>query len=159
VKTLHEIEKQDLSDLFYQDEHAWYGKASEYINNNRVDMLNLEQLKDILESMARRDKHALYSNLLLLIHHLLKWQYQPQRNTGDSWIRTIVEQRSQIDLAIMDSKNLRKYLCENFSNVYAKARKHAAIECQLPLSTFPEVSPFTLQQVLDEDYFPNLELQ
>jgi hypothetical protein len=159
VKTLYEIEKQDLSDLFYQDENEWYSKAAQYVSNKQVDMLDLEQLKDLLESMARRDRHALYSNLLLLIQHLLKWQYQPERNSGKSWLRTIVEQRSQIEIEIKDSRNLRNYVNGIFNDAYAKARRNASIECQLALSTFPEIPPFTLQQVLDENYFPEPAFQ
>ncbi|MFZ4557410.1 MAG: DUF29 family protein, partial [Pseudanabaena sp.] len=35
-----------------------------------------------------------------------------------------------------------------------KARRNAARETKLPLTTFPAECPFTPEQIIDSDYFP-----
>ena len=40
------------------------------------------------------------------------------------------------------------------ARAYRRARREAAAETGLPLSTFPETCPFTLEQALDDDFWP-----
>ena len=51
---------------------------------------------------------------------------------------------------------MKKRHGEYFDECYNEACKAAAVETQLPLTTFPESSPFTKSDVLDvnvDDYF------
>jgi hypothetical protein len=44
---------------------------------------------------------------------------------------------------------------ELFAQEYAKARKYAADETGLDLSSFPDAPPFSLDQALEEDFLPD----
>ena len=86
--------------------------------------------------------------------HLLKCRYQPEKLT-DSWINTIIEHRLRIEAALEDSPSLKRHFLESFDKSYQIARKQAAKETKLAITTFPDPSPFTPEQALDEDFFPD----
>ncbi len=120
---------------------------------NRV-ALDLENIAEEIESMGRREKHSIRSYLLNVMMHLLKWQYQPERR-GSSWECSIDNGRHQIDSLIEDSPSLEPQLEIFISKEYPQARKIAASETGLPISTFPESCPFTVEQVMDPEYWPD----
>ena len=57
--------------------------------------LDLENIAEELEGMARSDKRQLVNRFAVLLAHLLKWQFQSQLRSK-SWERTIKEQRKRI---------------------------------------------------------------
>ena len=85
--------------------------------------------------------------------HLLKWQYQPQRRT-DSCVDSITDARTQIELAIADSPSLKNYPAEALEQSYQRARRQAAKQTEMPISVFPEECPYSVELVLEEDWFP-----
>jgi hypothetical protein len=84
---------------------------------------------------------------------LLKWIFQPERR-GNSWIATIEEQRQRIARLLRKNPGLKSCLDEAFVEAYADARLIAVRETNLPKATFPETVPFSLEQVLDDAYWP-----
>ncbi|MTJ07425.1 DUF29 domain-containing protein [Anabaena sp. UHCC 0253] len=97
--------------------------------------------------------YALKSNLRVLIMHVLKYKFQPQ-NRSNSWLYTIYEHRQRIQETFLDSPSLKSYYLEVLDNCYQHARKEASIETGLPLSIFPQESPFSSDEILDADFFP-----
>ncbi len=59
--------------------------------------------------MAKRDRRELLSRIVILLAHLLKWQYQPAHRSN-SWRGSIVEQRYQIEKQLEDSPSLKNQL-------------------------------------------------
>ncbi len=88
------------------------------------------------------------SNLVILLLHLLKWQYQPDRRSG-SWAGSIVEHRRRINEILKDSPSLKPQLEKVLPEAYTDAVKQAAAETQLPADTFPSECKFTLSQIMD----------
>ena len=91
------------------------------------------------------------SQLVRLLIHLLKREYQPQRRS-DSWLDSITDSRLQIELAITDSPSLKKYPLLELAEIYQRARSTATKQTHLPLSTFPETYPYSLDKILAEDW-------
>ena len=96
---------------------------------------------------------SLESRLVIVIVHLLKWRYQPVRR-GSSWRRTILEQRRRVGMILTRSPSLRPYPSEHLAHLYELARRAAAKQTGLPLSTFPATCPFTVEEVFDPAFFP-----
>ena len=91
---------------------------------------------------------------MVLLTHLLKWQQQPcDRSTG--WAGSIVEHRRRIREEIEDSPSLAGYPGEVFGRCYQAAREQAAAETGMPMTSFPETSPYTLERALDPDFLPD----
>ena len=93
------------------------------------------------------------SSLKQVLIHLLKWQYQPQRRTK-SWIDSITEHRRRLYQALERSPRLFEALRARFEWEYTKARRKAAQETGIQLSTFPRRPPFNLDQTLAFEWLP-----
>jgi hypothetical protein len=103
--------------------------------------------------MGKSQKRALGSHLRVLLIHLLKWHCQPQLRRP-SWRVSIRNARDCIEAIVADSPSLGRLPQDLFAQEYVKARKYAADETGLPLASFPERAPFSLAEVLDEDFLP-----
>ncbi|MDJ0688719.1 MAG: DUF29 domain-containing protein [Xenococcaceae cyanobacterium MO_188.B32] len=110
--------------------------------------------RENVESMGRSEKSALVSNLQIVLMHLLKHKYQPDKRSN-SWLFNIFEHRDRVLEAFEVSPSLKLYFREVFPKCYAKARKKASLETGLPISTFPTESPFTPEETLDPEYLPD----
>jgi hypothetical protein len=117
--------------------------------------------------MATRDKNELVNHLVILIAHLLKWQYQFQKfaatwqHVGDyaakSWQYTIIEQRYRLQDQLENNPSLKRLLTEALAKAYPKAVTLAVDETGLPKKTFPLACPYSLEQLLDKTFYPRPE--
>jgi len=115
-----------------------------------VDAMNLAEE---IESMGNSDRRSLGSHLTVVMMHLLKWRYQ-QTHQCNSWRLSIHYGRNDIEQLLSESPSLKNRVTELVEKRYPYARRNAVIETGLPLSTFPETCPFTIDQILC-DYWPS----
>ena len=66
--------------------------------------------------MGKSERREIASQLTRLLLHLLKWQYQPEPRS-DSWLDSITDARTQIELAIEDSRSLKTIPQSNLKKV------------------------------------------
>ncbi|WP_299404663.1 DUF29 domain-containing protein [Acaryochloris sp. IP29b_bin.148] len=149
VKDPHASHQQ----MYEVDFIQWIETAAELLKRGKFGELDIHNLVEELESLGRSEKNALKSNLSVLLAHLLKWQYQPEKQTL-SWISTIDEYRDRIQVSLEASPSLRNYYTDVLEQRYSVARKQAAHQTSLEISTFPETCPFTPEEVLDSDFWP-----
>jgi hypothetical protein len=141
--------------LYDTDFYAWALEQAALLREGAVAELDLKNLAEEIESLGKRDRRALGSHLRTLLLHLLKWRYQPSgRLTGHSWRSSIRNARIDIAEIVEDSRTLAQLIPALIVRWYPLARQHAADETGLPLSTFPEVCPWTQEQILDHDFSP-----
>ncbi|UXE62914.1 MAG: DUF29 domain-containing protein [Woronichinia naegeliana WA131] len=122
--------------LYETDFNLWIEQTVNQLKNGQIQDLDLENLIEEIQSMGSNDKREIKSRLIVLIMHLLKYKYQPKKKTK-SWISTITTQRDELELVLENSPSLKPFLKANISECYQKARKNAARETKLPLTTFP----------------------
>lgn len=135
------------------DLSLWARETADLIREGRWQNIDLEHLVEELEDLGKSEKRGIASQLVRLLIHLLKWEYQPQRRS-DSWLDSITDSRLQIELAIEDSPSLKNYPLLELAQVYQRARSNAAKQTHLPLSSFPETCPYPLDKILAEDWLP-----
>jgi hypothetical protein len=99
--------------------------------------------------LGRELTHALESALEIVIHHWLKWRFQPHLRSR-SWVLSIAEHRRRVERRLADSPSLRPHLQELFVEAYRTARITAAQETGLEQSTFPPDPPFDVDFALHE---------
>jgi len=144
----------DRQSLYERDFCLWLEQQAALLRDGRFDELDLANLIEEIEAMARKDKKAIKSNLVVLLTHLLKHQFQPeQRSSG--WRGSIVEHRQRLRDDFEESPSLRPHAAAVFARAYADARERASAETGLPLRTFPRSSPYTLEQTLDSKFLPD----
>ncbi|MFM2061096.1 MAG: hypothetical protein RLZZ507_766 [Cyanobacteriota bacterium] len=141
------------SNLYDEDFYLWIETTAKQLKDGNFIEIDLTNLIEEIESMGRSEKRALKSNLLILLMHLLKYKYQPEKRSN-SWLSTIFEHRRRLKEELTESPSLKKYLSEVFSECYQDARKQASLETGLSLDTFPVDCPFTTDEILNQDYLP-----
>ena len=135
------------------DFYLWTQQQASLLRQGALSALDVENLAEEVEDMGKSNRLALESYLSNVIMHLLKWQYQPQRR-GTSWKLSIRNGRRQIEKRLKNSPSLKPQLPIIIAEEYLPARENAADETGLPLTTFPDQCPFTVEQVTG-DYWPD----
>jgi Domain of unknown function DUF29 len=128
------------------DETAWLEATAEQIRNGRLDEVDLDILAEHLTDMAKRDYREVFTRLVVLLGHLLKWEYQPDHRSR-SWRGTILEQQRELR-QLLEGKSLRNHAVAVYGDAYADARKQAAAETGLARTTFPVECPWQMDEVL-----------
>jgi len=146
-----------LSDLYDRDYSLWLETTSQLLRDRKLERIDVEHLAEELEDMGKSEKRAIESNLEILLMHLLKYQYQPEKQTN-SWRYTIYEHRKRLKKAFKDSPSLRGYFEQVFDSCYTEARTMAALETGMNRDEFPELCPFAIAETLDSDYWPENEV-
>ncbi|MGB3203266.1 MAG: DUF29 domain-containing protein [Nodosilinea sp.] len=142
-----------MNDTYSTDFSHWTRQTAQLLRERRWHEIDVANLIDEVEDLGKSERRAIASQLTRLLLHLLKWQYQPQRRS-DSWLDSITDARTQIDLAIQDSPSLKGYPAEQLEDSYRRARRQAATQTKLERSTFPETCLYSLDLVLSEDWLP-----
>ena len=131
----------------------WIEKQAALLRAEKFGELDLENLIEEIDSMGRSLRRELHSRLTVLLMHLLKCQFQPEKKSS-SWQGSIMEQRSDIELLLIDNPSLRREVEKSATTRYPNAVKRAVIETGLPRSTFPALMPYSAEQLLDEEFTP-----
>lgn len=132
--------------LYEVDETAWLETTAELVRQGRLEEVARDTLAEYLTDMAKRDRREVFSRLVVLLCHLLKWEYQPDRRSG-SWRGTLLEQQRELR-QLLESDTLRNHATAVFADAYADARKQAAAETDLARAAFPQDCPWNLDEAL-----------
>ncbi len=103
--------------------------------------------------MGASEKREIRSRMKQLLKHLLKWKYQPDLQCR-SWKNSIRNQRLELADVITDNPSLKPTLDENIKDVYARALEDAAEETGIYKENFPAQCPYTFNQMMDNDFYP-----
>ena len=107
--------------------------------------------------MSGSDRKALESHLQVLLAHLLKWRSQPAgHQTGHSWADSIREARTQVADGLQTHPGMHQHVPSILVRAWRKACRDARRQTGLPRTTFPETCPWTVEQVLDADFWPEV---
>ena len=145
-------EKTNLKELYEIDDYLWIQETVKLLKQNKLAELDLENLIEELEDLGRERKLAMASLLEQVIIHLLLldyWDVEYERNYRH-WQSEIRSFRRQINKRI--TTNFYNYLDNNLIDSYEYCRKYVIDKSGL--NSFPEQCPYTLEQLLDEDWFP-----
>ncbi len=135
------------ADLYEADEHRWIEAQIEALRAGRTDQLDRAHLIEYLTDMTIRDRRELRSRLTVLLIHLLKIRFQPDRQTR-SWADTIIEQQSEVKRILADIPRIAQHIPELLAQAYDDAVRRAAPQTSLPRATFPATCPWTLDEAL-----------
>ena len=138
---------------YEKDFYAWTQEQANLIRQGKFNEIDTLHIIDEIESMGRSEKRALKSRLAVLLMHLLKWQYQPTFR-GVSWTITIRNQRWEIAELLEDNPSLQHWVTDTMLDAYKQARLNAQTETALRLDVFPEECPWTVEQVVSNEFFP-----
>jgi hypothetical protein len=135
------------------DYAQWCAEQGALLRAGRVDAVDRENLAEEIESLGRSDKREIRSRLKELLLHLLKWHFQARKRKG-GWRASIVEQRDELKQLLEESPSLHGLPSLALAKSYLVARAKAADETGLAEAKFPDVCPYAVEEILDDDFFP-----
>ena len=136
------------------DFYAWSQDQGSRLREIRPSSIDWENVAEEIEGLGRSQRSEIRSQLIVALAHLLNWAHQPDKR-NNSWRASIVEARNEILHELSDSPSLRRCPGEVLTRQYPVARLDASGETGLALETFPEACPFTIEQILDPDFWPD----
>jgi len=142
-----------ISDIYETDFSRWLFENAALLRQGRFAEADIPNIAEELECLGRGERRAVENHLAVLLLHLLKWELQPeQRSSG--WRDSIYHARHAANRLLRDSPSLVSHVPELVADGYEEARYKAILETELPESSFPEVCPYTVEQVLDKAFWP-----
>lgn len=145
-----------MSTIYRTDFYAWTKDQVALLEAGALNKLDLRNIKEEIETMGRRERNALGYRIEILLVHLLKWRHQfvGKGRHPNSWRNKIQEQRRCIDRLLRANPSLRLELLEIITYEYEGSCAAVTLEPGMTLSTLPVDCPWTVDEILDEDWLP-----
>jgi len=131
-----------MSATYDDDLYTWSLEQASLLRAHRFDQINLEHIIEEIEELM----------------HMLKWQFQPAYQ-GRSWKFTIIEQRKRIKSHLQENPGLKSKLPELIEKAYSYAVTGAVRETGLAVKVFPEECPWSYEQFMNQDFWPDADSQ
>ncbi|MDQ2712294.1 MAG: DUF29 domain-containing protein [Acidobacteriota bacterium] len=135
-----------MMSLYRRDFLDWTQSETEKLRTERLGELDLANLAEEIESLGKQQRATLINRLSVLLLHLLKRDFQPERH-GRSWELTMAEQRVRIRQLLKVNPRLLPLRPEAFLDAYESARIRAARETKVDLDRIPEICPSSVNDL------------
>ena len=151
----------DPARLYDSDFYRWTQEQAALLRQVPGERINLpidwNHAADEIEDMGRSDLHAANSRIGLILEHLLKLEHSPAEDPRYGWIDTVARCRDDLSRTLDDSPSLWPKLPERWRKEYALARRRAVrglARDGIDMTEIPADPPYTLDQVIDPDWWP-----
>ena len=136
-------------DLYDRDFFAWMQQQAAAIRAGDWEAIDRENLGEEIDNIVRHALGELQQHLAKLLGCLLSWVYAPEgREAHPQWYVYALTRRLDIETISDVWPRLAQAVATTLPQAYAHGREVASKETGLPLATFPETCPWTLEQVL-----------
>jgi hypothetical protein len=140
--------------LYETDFYAWTQQQGSALKQHQWERLDLPNLLEEIADLGRRERQEMRNRLGILLGHLLQWQYQSELR-GNSGLATVREQRREILILLEENPSFKPYLQEALALAYQGGLDFVVRETGFSYAQFPESCPYTWEQTLDAEFFPN----
>jgi hypothetical protein len=148
------IDGEKMATTYENDIVAWAKEQAYLLRSGKLSAIDIEHIAEEIEDVGKSEQRELASRMAVLLSHLLKWQYQPERQSG-SWQRTIKEQRKAIARRLKNTPSLKASINdpEWLEDAWGDAISITINETGM--ASFPESCPWTIENVLSENWLPS----
>ena len=129
------------------DLYAWALTQSALLRARRFDDIDADALAEEIDDVGEEQHQRLERALRVLLHHLITWDFQPERRSR-SWSLSVREQRRRIERQLRKTPSLKSRLDEAYAAAFEDARDDAARETGLPLGALPKTPPFAFAEAM-----------
>ena len=143
------------STLYETDHYLWIETTLKQLENRDIDNLDWQHLSEEIEALGIEQRRKVESYLKQLLTHLLLCCYwETEKETCQrGWQIEISNFRDELEFSFR-SKTLYNYFLSCLEQVYTKARRQVIQKTGLPTEIFPKQCPFSLEDILNNEYFP-----
>lgn len=147
--------------LYDDDFYLWTRNQAEALRRLAAERwngpLDLEHLAEEVEDLGTSQLSTVRSQIERVIEHLLKLEFSPAADPRRGWLVSVLNARGHA--ADRMTAAMRNEIEPALPRLYARARRRAVISLtehgELDLAAvLPKTCPYTLDQLLDEDWFP-----
>lgn len=151
----------EAAKLYDEDFYLWTRNQADALRRLAAERwngsLDLEHLAEEVEDLGKSQLSTVLSQIERVIEHLLKLEYSPAADPRRGWLISVLNARGhacdQMTAAI------RNEIEPAMPRIYARARRRTLVSFtehgELDLAAIlPERCPYTLDQVLDQDWLP-----
>lgn len=151
-----------IDDLYETDFFRWTKAQAAELRRMRRDRVNtgldLARLAEEVEKLGKSERDACRSRLRRIIAHCLKLRHSPATAPRGRWRATIIEARGILGDKL--SPTSKRDLRQSLPDLYASGRAWAAAELadygeESAAEAFPAACPYSLDELLDPDWFPD----
>lgn len=145
-------------ETYEQDVVAWAQEQAQLLRSGRLSDLDIQHIAEEIEDVGKSEQRELANRMAVLLAHLLKWKFQPERR-GASWESTIHTQRNSIERRIRRTPSLKTSLADPdwWADAWDDAVVEAAKETNLTYTEFPETCPWSAEDVMNQGFLPSAE--
>lgn len=136
---------------YRKDFFKWTKDQASLLRDHAFSNLDINNLIEEIETLGRSEASKLQSHLEILLIHMLKVQFQPEKQTY-SWHLSIRNASFKSHKCLEKNPSLKPELKEMLAEAYFSARLEAAKQTGLSEISFPEECPYAIQYI-----FSNLE--
>ena len=141
--------------LYELDFPLWAERQAALLRAGRFDALDLDNLIEEVEDLSRRERDSVESYTETILEHLLKLAFSPAARPRRGWLVALDKQRTRLARKLTPS--LRNHLQVELPALYAGQRRPVARQLardHVSPNALPATCPYTLEQVLDADWYP-----
>jgi len=139
--------------LYDSDIVAWAEQQAALLRAGRLAELDIEHIAEEIEDVGKSEQRELASRMAVLLAHLIKWQYQPERR-GASWEVTIRTQRRSVALWLRRTPSLKAVLRDPEWQEEMWGDAVVAAMAETGIEDLPQTCPWTVAEVLDPEWLP-----
>ncbi|WP_257282228.1 DUF29 domain-containing protein [Endozoicomonas sp. ISHI1] len=160
-----------MENLYKSDFTQWLGQQRDLLAQGQFDQLDIPNLLEAMEIRMGDPVKELRSHLVILLVHLLKYDYQKrvlkdpwvENKVIHTWMPSINNPRREIELHIKENPGLSHQFEESVRKAYFYAKRDAIKELnrhirsennRLNKNSFPEQCSWTFEQITDSDWLP-----
>lgn len=142
---------KDFSVAYHEDFYGWTQQQADALAKKQFSALDWENLSEEICSLGRQEYRELVSRITVLMGHLLKWEYQPEKRSR-SWFLTIREQRRAIRRHLSRNPSLKSRVEDSLEDGFEAGLDLALRETNLPLRVFPENCPYDFETIITDTF-------
>lgn len=151
--------------LYETDFYAWTRRQARELRRLKELRLNaeldLDRVAEEIEDLGTSERDTCRSQVERILEHFLKLAFSPSPQPRRGWRRSIVEARSVVENKL--SASIRRDAEQQLPRLYRTARRAAILALEEyeeaeAARLLPEASPWTLDEVLRDEWYPEPRL-
>jgi hypothetical protein len=144
-----------MGTTYETDVIAWANEQAALLRSGQLSAIDIENIAEEILDVGKSEQRELESRMAVLLAHLLKWEFQPERR-GSSWEETIDTQRSRIERRLRKTPSLKASLSDAdwWADAWDDAMDEASKETGISRKTFPKNCPWKVDNILTNGWLP-----
>lgn len=141
------------ADAYDSDFILWARDEAAKLRSGRLDCLDVENVAEELDALARSLRRELVDRLARLLQHLAQWEYLSGVRQA-AWYVAIVEERGMIPRILEDAPSLAEEWNTIYTDAWQSARSAVSDSTGITASFVPEQCPYAKAQLLSNAFWP-----